>query len=55
MTAFCEPPNFGAVLYALYLVEPGDVKVLAAAGQLETAMIGEILGAYGMALDADVV
>jgi regulator of RNase E activity RraA len=55
VTAFCEPPNFGAVLYALYFVEPGDVLVLAASGQLETAMIGEIPGAHGMALDADVV
>jgi 4-hydroxy-4-methyl-2-oxoglutarate aldolase len=24
LTALCEPPDFGAVLYALDLVEPGD-------------------------------
>ena len=40
----CEPPDFGAVLYALELVEPGDVSVIAASGHVETAMIGEILG-----------
>jgi len=44
VTAFCEPPDFGAVLHALDLVEAGDVLVIAAAGHAETAMIGEILG-----------
>jgi regulator of RNase E activity RraA len=46
VTAACEPPDFGAVLHALDLVEPGDVLVIAAAGHAETAMIGEILGGY---------
>ena len=46
VTAFCEPPDFGAVLYALDLIRPGDVLVIAAAGHAETAMIGEILGGH---------
>ena len=46
VTALCEPPDFGAVLHALDLVEPGDVLAIAAAGHAETAMIGEILGGY---------
>ena len=44
VTAFCEPPDFGAVLHALDLVAPGDVLAIAASGHAETAMIGEILG-----------
>jgi 4-hydroxy-4-methyl-2-oxoglutarate aldolase len=44
VTALCEPPDFGAVLYVLDLIEPGDVLVIAAGGHAETAMIGEILG-----------
>lgn len=46
VTAFCEPPDFGAVLHALEQVGPGDVLMIAAAGHRETAMIGEILGGY---------
>src|SRR5262245_60954745 len=46
VTALCEPPDFGAVLHALDLVEVGDVLVIAAAGHAETAMIGEILGGH---------
>jgi regulator of RNase E activity RraA len=46
VTALCEPPDFGAVLYALDLIRPGDVLVIAAGGQGETAMIGEILGGH---------
>jgi 4-hydroxy-4-methyl-2-oxoglutarate aldolase len=44
VTALCEPPDFGAVLQALDLIQPGDVLVIAANGHAETAMIGEILG-----------
>jgi regulator of RNase E activity RraA len=44
VTALCEPPDFGAVLQALDLIQPGDVLVIAAGGHTETAMIGEILG-----------
>ena len=44
VTALCEPPDFGAVLYALDKIKPGDVLVIAAGGNTETAMIGEILG-----------
>jgi 4-hydroxy-4-methyl-2-oxoglutarate aldolase len=46
VTALCEPPDFGAVLHALDLVTAGDVLVIAAAGNAETAMIGEILGGH---------
>jgi 4-hydroxy-4-methyl-2-oxoglutarate aldolase len=44
VTALCEPPDFGAVLYAIDLLQPGDVLVIAAGGHTATAMIGEILG-----------
>ncbi|MDZ4720895.1 MAG: hypothetical protein SH847_20755, partial [Roseiflexaceae bacterium] len=44
VTARCEPPDFGAVLYAIDLLQPGDVLVIAADGNAVTAMIGEILG-----------
>lgn len=46
VTALCEPPDFGAVLHAADLIEPGDVLVIAAAGRSETAMIGEIVGGH---------
>jgi 4-hydroxy-4-methyl-2-oxoglutarate aldolase len=37
VTARCEPPDFGAVLYALDLLQPGDVLVIAAGGHTATA------------------
>ncbi|MGU3537526.1 RraA family protein [Methylobacterium sp. A54F] len=46
VTAFCEPPDFGAVLHAVEIVGPGDVLVIAAGGHAETAMIGEIVGGH---------
>ena len=46
MTAFCEPPDFGAVLHALEHAGPGNVLVIAAAGNAQTAMIGEILSGH---------
>lgn len=46
VTALCEPPDFGAVLYALDLIEAGDVLLIAAGGHAGTAMIGEILGGH---------
>ena len=46
VTALCEPPDFGAVLYALEEVGPGDVLVIAANGVREFAMIGEILSGF---------
>jgi len=46
VTALCEPPDFGAVLRALDLIQPGAVLVIAANGHTETAMIGEILGGH---------
>ncbi len=44
VTALCEPPDFGAVLYALDLIVAGDVLVVAAGGHAAHAMLGEILG-----------
>jgi 4-hydroxy-4-methyl-2-oxoglutarate aldolase len=46
VTVSCEPPDFGAVLYALECIEAGDVLMIAAGGDAETAMIGEILGGH---------
>lgn len=46
VTAFCEPPDFGAVMHALECVGPGDVLMIAAAGNREFAMIGDILGGH---------
>ena len=46
VTAFCEPPDFGAVLHALERVGPGDVLVIAAGGNAQAAMIGEILSGH---------
>lgn len=46
VTALCEPPDFGAVLHAADVVEPGDVLVIAASGDAETAMIGEIVSGH---------
>jgi len=43
VTARCEPPDFGAVLHALDLIQRGEVLVIDASGHRETAMIGEIL------------
>ena len=43
-TVLCEPPDFGAVLHAIDLVEPEDVLVIATSGPDDTAMIGDILG-----------
>lgn len=46
VTVLCEPPDFGAVVHALDIVGPGDVLMIAAAGNSEFAMIGEILGGH---------
>lgn len=61
VTVRCEPPDFGALLHALELVQPGDVLVLAACGHAATAMIGEVLcghlrsrGAVGVVCDGAV-
>jgi len=46
VTALCEPPDFGAVVHALGVVGSGDVLVIAAAGNSDFAMIGEILAGH---------
>ncbi|MFO1057068.1 MAG: hypothetical protein U1E53_08890 [Dongiaceae bacterium] len=46
VTALCDPPDFGAVIHAIAQIGPGDVLVIAAAGDRVTAMIGEIIGGH---------
>lgn len=46
LTVAVSPPDFGAVIHALDHVRAGDVLVIAAGGQTENAMIGEILGGH---------
>ena len=46
VTAICEPPDFGAVLHALDLIEPDDVLLIDAKGHRDNAMLGEILGGH---------
>ena len=43
LTVRCAPPDFGAVLQAVDLAGRGDVVVIAADGDPNTAMIGDIL------------
>jgi 4-hydroxy-4-methyl-2-oxoglutarate aldolase len=43
VTARCEDLDFGAVLHAVDLAERGDVIVIAAGGNLQAAMIGDLL------------
>jgi regulator of RNase E activity RraA len=46
VTVRCEPPDFGAVVRVLDIAGPGDVVMIAAAGNAGFAMIGEILGGH---------
>jgi regulator of RNase E activity RraA len=46
VTAVCEPPDFGAVLHALDVIERGDILVINTRGHRDNAMIGEILGGH---------
>jgi regulator of RNase E activity RraA len=46
VTVRCEPPDFGAVVRVLDIAGPGDVVMIAAGGDADTAMIGEILGGH---------
>lgn len=46
VTALCKPPDFGAVMHALEVLNAGDVLAIAADGWPEHAMIGDILGGY---------
>lgn len=46
VTVRCEPPDFGAVVRVLDIAGPGDVVMIAAAGNADVAMIGEILGGH---------
>jgi len=61
VTVRVSPPDFGAMLYVLDVVQPGDVLCVDAGGAAETAMIGEILsghlrrrGVSGLILDGAV-
>lgn len=44
VTAACEPPDFGGVLYAMDILEAGDVLMIAASSVPTHAMIGDVLG-----------
>ncbi len=44
ITATCQPPDFGGVLYAMDILEPGDVLMIAANSVPTHAMIGDVLG-----------
>jgi regulator of RNase E activity RraA len=46
VTVRCEPPDFGAVLHALDIIQPGQVLVIDADGHRDTAMIGDILSGH---------
>jgi 4-hydroxy-4-methyl-2-oxoglutarate aldolase len=46
VTVSCTPPDFGAVVHALEHVGRGEVLVIAAGGDVVTAMIGEILSGH---------
>lgn len=46
MTVKCSPPDFGAVVLALDHIRKGDVLVVSASGNLDVAMVGEILGGH---------
>jgi len=46
ITVQVSPPDFGAMLYVLDVVQPGDVLCVDAGGDAETAMIGEILSGH---------
>jgi regulator of RNase E activity RraA len=46
VTVRCEPPDFGAVLHALDVIQPGQVLVIDAGGHRDTAMIGDILSGH---------
>jgi 4-hydroxy-4-methyl-2-oxoglutarate aldolase len=61
VTVRVDPPDFGAMLYVLDEVQPGDVLCVDAGGNAETAMIGMILsgqlrrkGVSGLILDGAV-
>lgn len=43
VTAWCEPADYGPVHHAIAVGQPGDVIVVAAGGQPDAAMIGELL------------
>ena len=46
VTVRCEPPDFGAVLQAIDLIQPGQVLMIDAGGHRDTAMIGDILSGH---------
>lgn len=46
VTVLCEAPDFGAVLIALDVIQPGQVLVIDAGGYRAAAMIGDILSGH---------
>ncbi|MFO1151617.1 MAG: dimethylmenaquinone methyltransferase [Alsobacter sp.] len=46
VTVRCAPPDFGAVVQVLGLVQAGEVLVIDAGGSAACAMIGDVLGGH---------
>jgi regulator of RNase E activity RraA len=46
LTVAVSPPDFGAMLHALDVAQPGDVLCVEAGGDAVTAMIGDILSGH---------
>ena len=46
VTVRCDPPDFGAVLHVLDVIQRGQVLVIDAGGQRDAAMIGDILSGH---------
>jgi 4-hydroxy-4-methyl-2-oxoglutarate aldolase len=46
VTVRCAPPDFGAVVQALGVVQAGEVLVIDAGGSAACAMIGDVLGGH---------
>ncbi len=44
VTVHCEPPDFGSVLHAVALAQKGDIIAIAADGNVDVAVLGELLG-----------
>ena len=45
-TVQCDPPDFGSVLRGCEMIKPGDVMVIAAGGNRDTAVVGEIVSGH---------
>lgn len=46
VTVRCDAPDFGAVLHALDIIQPGQVLMIDAGGYRQAAMIGDVLSGH---------